>query len=125
MWNMSPSSFDTLADENPELRYAFARVRDWAQQHPASPILDPRVLHRDLRDVDAVALSFTLHLLVRDGLFERVYMAVTPSGVLADGEYSNPNEVPEWVPDRFNNYFEITDGDIVPVLKPAVKDERV
>jgi hypothetical protein len=121
MWNMSPSSFDTLADENPELRHAFARVRDWAQQHPASPILDPRVLHRDLRDVDAVALSFTLHLLVRDGLFERVYMAVTPSGVLADGEYSNPNEVPEWVPDRFNNYFEITDGDIVPVLKPAAR----
>ena len=116
MWNMSPNDFDSIADEHPQLRATFAGINRWSQRHGGD--VDPRVLRRDLPDVDPAALALSLHLLVQNGLFRRVYKVVTPSGVLTDADYDDPRDVPEWVPDRFNNYFEITAGDVIPVLRP-------
>jgi hypothetical protein len=114
---MSPNDFDNLAAEYPQLRATFALIKGWASERHGD--LDTRVLRSYLPDADAAALALSLHLLVQNGVFRRVYKVVAPSGVLTDADYDDPRDVPERVPDRFNNYFEITEGDVVPVLRPT------
>ncbi|HEX3683412.1 MAG TPA: hypothetical protein VHU83_12825 [Bryobacteraceae bacterium] len=108
-----------MADRKPDLKPVFHRLSDWAKAHQAWNLVDPRELRRDLNDVDPVLLSLALQALVNFGVLRRVYRAVAPSGVLADDDYDDPNQVPEWVRDRFNHYFLSSEGDIVPVFKPA------
>lgn len=101
------------------MRPAVERLKEWVKGHADRSLLDPRVLARDLRDVDPYLLSRLLVGLVRIGLYRRVYMVQTPSGVLADREYENPLKIPERVPDNFYNSFDPMDTEIVPVYKPA------
>jgi DNA-binding HxlR family transcriptional regulator len=108
-----------LADKKPDLKPVFHRISDWAKAHQNWNLVDPRELRRDLYDVDPVLLSLALQALVNFGVLRRVYRAVTPSGLLADKDYDDPREVPELVPDRFNHYFPSSEGDIIPVFKPA------
>ncbi|MGA2001287.1 MAG: hypothetical protein ABSG52_14955 [Terriglobales bacterium] len=116
---MLPTNFDTLAAEHPQLKRALLEIREWIRTHPDWNVLDPRVLSESLRKVDSFTLAYALHLLVQHGLLRQVYMVVTPSGVLAEGEYDDPKKIPLKVPDRFNNYFETSEADIVPVLIAA------
>lgn len=116
---MLPTNFDTLANENSDLRPAVKRLKEWVEVHADRSVLDPRVLARDLRDVDPYLLSLLLVGLVKIGLYRRVYMVETPSGVLADREYDDPLKIPERVPDNFYNFFDPMETDIVPVYKPA------
>jgi len=116
---MLPTNFDTLANENSALRPVVQKVKEWVKGHADKSLLDPRILARDLRDVDPYLLTLLLVGLVRIGLYRRVYMVETPSGVLADGEYDDPLKIPDRVPDNFYNYFDPMETDIVPVYKPA------
>lgn len=116
---MLPTNFDTLANENSELRPVVRRVKEWVAGHADWSLLDPRVLARDLRDVDPYLLTLLLVGLVRIGLYRRVYMVETPSGVLAEGEYDDPLKIPKSVPDNFYEPFDPMETDIVPVYKPA------
>jgi len=116
---MLPTNFDTLANENSALRPVVVKLKDWVERHADWSVLDPRVLARDLRDVDPYLLSLLLVGLVKIGLYRRVYMVETPSGVLADGEYDDPRKIPDRVRDRGFNYFDPTETDIVPVYKPT------
>ncbi len=113
---MLPSNFDTLAAERPDLGPTLIRVSEWVHSHPDWNVIDPRELARQLRDVDSYALALALRYLVQKGVLRQVYMVVTPSGVLADGEYTDLRSVPERVRDRFNNPFETAEADIVPIL---------
>jgi hypothetical protein len=116
---MLPTNFDTLANENSVLRPAVKRLKEWVENHAERNLLDPRILAKDLRDVDPFLLSVVLLELVRIGLYRRVYMVATPSGVLTDGEYDDPRRIPERVADNFYNYFDRAETEIVPVLKPV------
>ena len=116
---MLPTNFGTLADDNSDLRPVLGRIREWVEKHSDWSVLDPRILARDLRDVDPFLLSVALLELVRIGLYRRVYMVDTPSGVLADGEYDDPRKIPDRVPDRSFRYFNPMDTEIVPVFKRA------
>jgi hypothetical protein len=116
---MLPTNFDTLANENSALRPAVKRLKEWVERHADRSVLDPRVLARDLGDVDPYLLSVLLVGLVKIGLYRRVYMVETPSGVLAEGEYDDPLKIPDRVQDRSFNYFDPTETEIVPVYKPA------
>jgi hypothetical protein len=116
---MLPTNFDTLANDNSDLRPAVKRLKEWVEGHADRSLLDPRVLARDLRDVDPYLLSLVLVGLVKIGLYRRVYMVETPSGVLADGEYDDPLEIPPSVPDNFYHPFDPMETDIVPIYKPA------
>jgi hypothetical protein len=42
---------------------------------------------------------------------------LTPSGVLAEGEFEDPTKIPEKLADRFNRYFDTSDSDVVPLFK--------
>jgi hypothetical protein len=116
---MLPTNFGTLADENSELRPVLRRLAEWVEKHSDWSVLDPRILAHDMRDVDPFLLSLVLRELVRIGLYRRVFMVETPSGVLADGEYDDPRKIPDRVPDRSYNYFDPTETEIVPVFKPV------
>jgi hypothetical protein len=72
-----------------------------------------------LRDVDPFLLTIVLVGLVRIGLYRRVYMVETPSGVLADDEYDDPRQIPDRVHDRSYHYFSPSETDVVPVYKPV------
>ena len=115
---MLPNSFEPLADEHPELRTAFGRISQWINLHQDWNILDPRILAKDLRDLDAGQLATALSILAASNLFRRVFMVTTPSGVLAEGQYEHLRQVPERVADRFHQYFDTAESDIVPVLTP-------
>ncbi len=122
---MLPTNFGTLANENSKFRPVLRRLKEWVEKHADWSVLDPRILARDLPDVDQFLLSLVLLELVRRGLYRRVYMVYTPSGVLADGEYDDPRKIPENVPDRSYNYFALAEADIVPVLKPVSDSRRI
>jgi hypothetical protein len=116
---MLPANYDSLINENPELKPAILRIRDWIREHRDWTILDPRILSRDMRDLDPWLLTLALQALIRKGYFSRVYRVVTPSGVLAEGDYDDPRSVPERIRDNWDTTFSREDADIVPVLKPA------
>jgi hypothetical protein len=116
---MSPSNFEILANENPRLRREILRVGEWVHQHADWNLIDLRVLSKDMRDLDPGLLTIALGRLVDSGAFRRVYKVVTPSGVLAEGDFDDPTTVPELVRDHWGHSFETADADIVPVLKPA------
>ena len=48
-----------------------------------------------------------------------VYRVLTPSGVLADGEWMRREDIPARIPDRFNNYFETAEAEIIEVTTGA------
>jgi hypothetical protein len=116
---MLPTNFGTLADENSELRPVLDKLREWVERHSTWSVLDPRVLARDLRGIDPLLLSVVLLELVRVGLYRRVYMVDTPSGVLADDEFDDPRKIPPRMYDRAYNSFDPMDTEIVPVFKPV------
>jgi hypothetical protein len=118
---MLPTNFDFLTVERPDLGPTLHRLRDWVQTHRDWNVLDPRELARSLSDVDSFTLASALALLVESGLLRQVYVVVTPSGVLADGEYDDPRQIPKRVPDRFNHYFDTLEAEIIPVLRDAKK----
>ncbi|MGA2716713.1 MAG: hypothetical protein ABSG41_26790 [Bryobacteraceae bacterium] len=94
-------------------------MEEWLGAHGRSS-LDPRVLAREWPDVKAEQLASAIQSLVKAGVLEQVFRVLTPNGVLADGEFPDPSEIPEKLPDRSNNYFETAEADIIPVFKRHV-----
>jgi hypothetical protein len=116
---MLPTNFDILVNENSEFRPVLGKLKEWVEGHSDWSVLDPRILAHDLRDVDPFLLTAVLFELVKVGLYRRVYMVETPSGVLAEGEYDDPRKIPDRVRDRTYRYFDPLETEIVPVYKPA------
>jgi hypothetical protein len=114
---LSPSSFETLANENRPLRREILRLGEWLGEHQGWNMVDLKILSRDLRDLDPARLAIALGTLVDTGAFRRVYKVVTPSGVLAEGDFDDPLCIPERVRDRWGNSFNTADADIVVVFK--------
>jgi hypothetical protein len=116
---MLPNNFENLASKIPEYRSVVLRIGDWAHAHADWSFLDPRILSRDMRDVDPLRLVLALRELVHTGSYRQVYKVVTPDGVFAENEYETPLDVPPEPVDGFNRPFRIEDGDIVPVFTPV------
>ena len=71
-----------------------ARIRDWLDNHAGLKIIEPRLIARDLRGVDAPVVTNALMMLVHEGALLLVYKVVSPSGAYADGEFTDPRDVP-------------------------------
>jgi hypothetical protein len=95
---------------------ALDEVAEWIRNHPSWEVLDPRELSKSLRDIDTWHLALALRLLVEKGFFRQVYKVVTPSGVLADDIFDDPRLIPDRLPDRWNQYFDTSEADVVAVL---------
>jgi hypothetical protein len=113
---MSQINFDKLAAEPRKYEDLARKILGWQKKTNLSTI-DPRTLAREWPRADKLDLAIVLELLVKVGALQRVYKVVTPDGVLADGEFADPREIPEKMPDRFDNYFETGESDVVPVFK--------
>ncbi len=114
---MSQTSLGDLANEHPELRGALQRIGGWLDQNSRQNTIDPSKLARQFSDIRATDLALALLLMAQAGLLVRVYKVVTPSGVLADGEFEDPTRIPDRLSDRFANYFDTAEADIVPVFR--------
>jgi len=117
---MSPISLDDLAKKHPDLKRALRLLGKWLRKH-SDPILVPATLSRQIDGLDQYELASALVLLAKSGLLIKRYKVVTPSGVYADGEFSEVSEIPERLPDRFNNYFDTADADILPIFRREEK----
>jgi hypothetical protein len=114
---MSPISLEVLAKRHPEYRRTLERLNTWLGSHAGQASIDPKSLARDLPDIERPELAAVLMLLVKAGWLSRVYKVLTPSGVLAEGEFEDPTKIPEKLADRFNRYFDTSDSDVVPLFK--------
>ena len=74
-------------------------------------------LARQLGEVDAYDLASALVLLTEAGVLVRRFKVIAPSGAYADGEFENLAQIPERLPDRFNNYFDTAEADVTPVFR--------
>ena len=114
---MLPSNYDSLAAKHPELRSVLRRVAEWVRAHVDWDLIDPRILSKDLRDVDPVKLATALEALIDEGTLQQAYMVVTPdTGVLAEGQYQHLDEIPKRVYDRSRRSVDTAEAEIVAVL---------
>jgi hypothetical protein len=114
---MSLTSLEVLVKQHPEYKRALKRLDAWLGAHAGQISIDPKSLAKDLSDVGSSELAAALMLLVNAGWLSRVYKVLTPSGVLAEGEFEDPTKIPQKLPDRFNDYFDTADSDVVPIFK--------
>jgi hypothetical protein len=114
---MLPSNYDSIVAERPQLGTALQRIATWVRSHADWEMIDPRVLSRDLRDIEPAKLSAALDALVDAGLLRQVFMvALPPTGTLAYREYDDLDEIPDRVFNRSEQLVDTADGDIVAVL---------
>ena len=114
---MSQINFDSLANKFPQHKNGLKEIERWLKRHPQARVIDPMVISRELKGVDVGVLAQALTLLEKAGQLTRVYKVLTPSGVLADGEFDDPRNIPERLPDRFDQYFDTRESNIVPVFR--------
>lgn len=114
---MSPINFDALISEHPESKRALRKLEEWLQKHRDVQDINPTVLAREVRDVDPVSLASALTLLVSIGFLRLVYIVLTPSGVYTSQEFDDPTKIPEKLPDRWENYFDTAEADVIPIFK--------
>jgi hypothetical protein len=114
---MSPVNFEHLAKQNPKYQRALREVEAWINAHPHDRVLNPKMLRRDISKSSIADLAVALTLLEKAGLLRRVYKVVTPSGALADEDFDDPGNIPEKLPDRFENYFETSEADVIPIFR--------
>ncbi len=114
---MSQINFDNLINKHPQISWAIQKLQVWVQSKDDLFFIDPKDLAREVRSVDALSLLAVLSLLVQEGELKIVYKVLTPSGTFTDGEYEDPSEVPDRLPDRFNRYFETSEFDTVPIYR--------
>jgi hypothetical protein len=105
-----------LAKDHPSLESALRDLESWIKSHAEVNLIQPGTVARDLPQVDTRVLAEALTLLENSGYLRRVYKVLTPAGVMAEGEFEDPTRVPERLPDRFENYFDTSDADIVPAF---------
>jgi hypothetical protein len=122
---MSQINFGPIAEQHPEYRSLLRKLELWLAERASrrrassAPTIDPRDLSRAWPEVDRLSLAILLRLLVETGAYRRVYKVITPSGAFADGDFDDPTKIPPKLPDRFNEYFETAEADVVPILEPA------
>ena len=114
---MSQVNFDNLISEHPDSKRALSKLANWMQAHSDVRVIYPNDLAKELRNIDPVALTKALTVLVKAGVLRRVYKVITPGGVMADQEFNDPTEIPAQLPDRFETYFDTSDSDVVPVFQ--------
>jgi hypothetical protein len=114
---MSQINFEALAKQHPEYKRALRKLDSWLTGHPALRVINPKLLAKEISGVDKAELAAALMLLEQAGHLKRVYKVLTPSGVLAEGEFQDPAEIPKRLPDRFENYFDTAEADVLPIFK--------
>lgn len=101
---------------HPALGLALRKVSDFVRAHPNWNEIDSRLLSKSLREIDTWDLARAILILIDAGALRQLYRVTTPSGTLSDALFETPSDVPAKLPDRFNEYFDTAEQDLVPVL---------
>lgn len=117
-WEEIPAAIESLLIDWPDLEYPLSTLAQFARRNPSWQLIDLRMVPWML--CPAYSAAQAVLLLVSLRILKVTYMVVTPSGVLADGEWDSPADVPETVCDRFMQPF-ATETRIVPVLKAVTE----
>ena len=111
-----PDNFENLAGRNRAVGRALRRFGEFVHAHPKWDTIDYRLVVRALPDIDSFSLGQAIRALVDVGAIRQLYAVTTPSGALADETFERPTQIPAKLPDRFNEYFDTSEQDVVPVL---------
>jgi hypothetical protein len=112
---MSRINFDILANESPELRFAWSRLKEWFERNPKLKFVDLRRLAREIPDVDDDDLALALQAMVRHQMVRQTFRVATPEGYLLDQDFASVSDIPARMPDRFRTHtFDTSEGDIIP-----------
>jgi hypothetical protein len=114
---MSRIDFDALINKHPESEQALRELETWMKDHGDPKVIYPKDVARQVQDVDPVALVKALMLLVEEGELRRLFKVEDPNGVLTNDVYDDIGKIPEKLPDRNENYFEIANYDVVPIFE--------
>jgi hypothetical protein len=117
---MSQINFEALARQHPEYERALRKLDSWMRRQADLHVINPKSLAKEITGVDEAELAGALTLLQQAGHLRRVYKVLTPSGVITDGEFEDPTKIPERLPDRFENYFDTAEADILPIFRMVV-----
>lgn len=114
---MLPTSFEALADDDPELqarRRVLRQLDRWRQDNPREKLLDPTAV----RKVSPEELASTLELLVARRRLQRVYKVISPQGTPGSGEFDRPDIEPGVTDtDHWGTPFETDAAEVVPFFK--------
>lgn len=108
---MPPLNLKALIDEYPEHAQALKTLLAWLSG-TTEDVITSRKLAREV-PLESKALVDALIILVDAGVLRRVYKVMSPSGALADPEFDDPREIPDKLPDRWENYFDTSEADVV------------
>jgi hypothetical protein len=108
---MPPPNLEALIGEHPEHEPALRTLWAWLSG-TAEDLITSRRIAREV-PVESKALVDALMILVDAGVLRRVYKVMAPSGALADPEFDDPEEIPDKLPDRWENYFDTSEADVV------------
>ena len=114
-----PNNYARLAGNDPAVAAALERFAEFVASHPKWDSIDFRTVTRAMPDIDPLAMARAIHALVENGVLRQLYSVTTPSGSLTNEKFERPSQIPAKLPDRFNEYFETAEQDVVPVLVAA------
>jgi hypothetical protein len=111
-----PKNFVSIAGSDFAVASALQRFARFVGAHPQWDSIDFRAVARELPEIEPALLVRAIGLLVDRGILRQVYSVTTPSGSLTEEKFDRPTDVPEKLADRYQEYFDTADQDIVPVL---------
>src|SRR5687768_15662946 len=116
---MSPLNFASLMSERPELNDAWRFLEAWIAEHGNVHVVPITRLAKAAKKVNLSPLVLTkaLGVLLDHGLIREVYQVADYDGVLIEGDYESPDEVPPRVEGRLSQFVETSETDIVPVYR--------
>jgi hypothetical protein len=92
-------------------------VGEWIDSHSSAPIFDPQQLSKELSQFAIRDISKALACLAEEGGFRPVFVVRTPSGVIADDVFPDPESIPPEIRDRFDHAFLTSGSEIIPMFQ--------
>src|SRR5262245_9772468 len=111
---MSQINFDTLQTDHPDYAAAWAALRSWFAQNWRKQYVELSVILRALPQVNRRDLVLAIDAMVEAGMLAMAYRVKAPGGYLLEGEYEEPDKIPEELPDRdYSGMVRTAESDIV------------
>jgi hypothetical protein len=105
-----------LSSLRPDLDEAWRLLAGWIAAHPHQKSVSIDRLATSEPRVGAGRLSEAIDVLVDRGLAREVYQVKDTDGTFLSGLYESPRDIPRIVPDRFHEYVDTSERDVVPVI---------
>lgn len=111
---MSRIDFDTLQADFPEFRDVWSALRRWFDRNQSRRYVELSALLRALPEVEKLDIILAVHTMTERGMLVTAYRVKAPGGYLLEGDFDEPDQIPDSLPDRdFSGYIPTAESDIV------------